>query len=142
MLEILTGGLHRLYGANVINTRIGLVYGPDDPNEHRLVPSVIKAFLRGTAPVLSSGRRRCDWIYVSDVAEALMHAALMNKPEKPEFDIGTGTLTSIRQVAEIIQGHVGTAQDPFIPTNSTVPMNRKEPPRPKRRSVLPAGVRE
>jgi nucleoside-diphosphate-sugar epimerase len=112
MLEILTGGLHRLYGANVINTRIGLVYGPDDPNEHRLVPSVIKAFLRGTAPVLSSGRRRCDWIYVSDVAEALMHAALMNKPEKPEFDIGTGTLTSIRQVAEIIQGHVGTAQEP------------------------------
>jgi nucleoside-diphosphate-sugar epimerase len=113
MLEILTGGLHRLYGANVINTRIGMVYGPDDPNEHRLVPSVIKAFLRGTSPVLSSGHRRCDWVYVSDVAEALLHAALMDKPEQPEFDIGTGKLISIRRVAEIIRGHVGTAQEPI-----------------------------
>jgi nucleoside-diphosphate-sugar epimerase len=113
MLAVLTGGLHRLYGANVINARIGMVYGPDDPNEHRLVPSVIKAFLRGTAPVLSSGRRRCDWIYVSDVVEGLLHGALMKTPEQPEFDIGTGKLISIRQVAEIIQGHVGTAQEPI-----------------------------
>ena len=60
MLEILTGGLYRLYGANVITARIGMVYGPDDPNEHRLVPSLVKAFLRGTPPLLSSGRRRCD----------------------------------------------------------------------------------
>ena len=108
MLEILTGGLHRLYGANVINTRIGMVYGPDDPNEHRLVPAVVNAFLRGAAPLLSSGHRRCDWIYVTDVAEALVRAALMHKTEQPELDIGTGRLISIRRVAEVIRGHVGT----------------------------------
>jgi UDP-glucose 4-epimerase len=112
MLEILTGGLHRLYGANLINARIGMVYGPDDPNEHRLVPSVINAFLRGTAPVLSSGRRRCDWVYVSDVAEALVQAALMKKTTHAELDIGSGQLISIRRVAEVIRGHVGTPLDP------------------------------
>jgi UDP-glucose 4-epimerase len=112
MLEVLTGGLQRLYGANVINTRIGMVYGPDDPNEHRLVPSVINAFLRGNAPLLSSGRRRCDWIYVTDVAEALLHAALMKRIDHPGLDIGTGHLTSIRRVAELIRGHVGTALAP------------------------------
>jgi UDP-glucose 4-epimerase len=112
MLEILTGGLQRLYGANVINTRIGMVYGPDDPNEHRLVPSVINGFLRGAAPVLSSGRRRCDWVYVGDVAEALIHAALMKKIEQPGLDIGTGRLISIRRVAEVIRGHVGANLDP------------------------------
>jgi UDP-glucose 4-epimerase len=113
MLEILTGGLNRLYGANVINARIGLVYGPDDPNEHRLVPSVIKGFLRGAPPLLSSGRRRCDWIYVTDVAEALLTAALINRPERPELDIGTGRLISIRRVAEVIRGHMGTALEPI-----------------------------
>ena len=112
MLEILTGGLQRLYGANLINARIGMVYGPDDPNEHRLVPSVIDAFLRGTAPVLSSGRRRCDWVYVSDVAEALIKAALMKKTSQPELDIGSGRLISIRRVAEVIRGHVGTPLEP------------------------------
>ena len=114
MLEILTGGLQRLYGANVINTRIGMVYGPDDPNEHRLVPSVINSFLRGRAPVLSSGRRRCDWVYVTDVAEALLHAALVKHTEQPGFDIGTGRLISIRRVAEVIRGHVGTSLEPVF----------------------------
>jgi len=112
MLEILTGGLQRLYGANVVNTRIGMVYGPDDPNEHRLVPSVINSFLRGTSPVLSSGRRRCDWVYVTDVAEALLHAALMKRTDQPGLDIGTGRLISIRRVAEVIRGHVGTPLEP------------------------------
>ena len=112
MLEILAGGLQRLYGANVINTRIGMVYGPDDPNEHRLVPTVINSFLRGDAPVLSSGRRRCDWVYVTDVAEALLHAALLKVADQPGLDVGTGRLISIRRVAEVIRGHVGTSLDP------------------------------
>jgi len=114
MLEVLTGGLNRLYGANLINTRIGLAYGPDDPNEHRLVPSIINAFLRGSRPVLSSGRRCCDWIYVSDVAEALVYAALIKRPELPEFDIGTGRLLSIRRVADVIRGHVGSPIEPIF----------------------------
>lgn len=113
MLEILAGGLQRLYGANVINTRIGMVYGPDDPNEHRLVPCVINALLRGEAPTLSSGRRRCDWVYVTDVAEALLHAALVKRTDQPGLDIGTGTLTSVRRVAELIRRHVGTPIGPI-----------------------------
>lgn len=121
MLEILTGGLQRLYGANVINTRIGMVYGPDDPNEHRLVPSVIKSLLRGSAPTLSSGRRRCDWVYVTDVAEALLHAALMERSDHCGLDIGTGHLTSIRRVAEIIRGHIGTALEPIYSTDLNRP---------------------
>ena len=65
MLEVLTGGLQRLYGANVVNAKIGMVYGPDDPNEHRLVPSVVRALLRRAAPLCPAGTRRCDWIYVA-----------------------------------------------------------------------------
>jgi UDP-glucose 4-epimerase len=112
MLEVLAGGLQRLYGANVVNARIGMVYGPDDPNDHRLVPSVINAFLRGKAPVLSSGRRRCDWIYVGDVAQALLQAAMLGRIEEPSFDVGSGRLTSIRRVVELIRAHLGSPVDP------------------------------
>lgn len=112
MLEILAGGLQRLYGANVVNARIGMVYGPDDPNDHRLVPSVINAFLRHEAPVLSSGRRRCDWVYVGDVAEALLHAAAMRRVQHPSIDIGSGKLTSIRRVVELIRAHMGVSVEP------------------------------
>ena len=113
MLEVLTGGLNRLYGANLINTRIGLVYGPDDPNEHRLVPSVIKCLPAGPAALLSSGRRRCDWIYVSDVAEALAQCRTDQPARASRMDIGTGKLISIRRVAEVIRGHMGTPLEPI-----------------------------
>jgi UDP-glucose 4-epimerase len=62
--------------------------------------------------VLSSGRRRCDWVYVTDVAEALLQAALMAKTDQPGLDIGTGRLISIRRVTEVIRGHVGTTLEP------------------------------
>ncbi|NLD55661.1 MAG: NAD-dependent epimerase/dehydratase family protein [Burkholderiaceae bacterium] len=114
MLEVLAGGLQRLYGANVVNARIGMVYGPDDPNEHRLVPSVISAFLRGQAPVLSSGRRRCDWVYVGDVAQALLQAATLRRIDEPSFDVGSGRLTSIRRVVELIRSHLGAPLDPVF----------------------------
>jgi UDP-glucose 4-epimerase len=114
MLEVLTGGLNRIYGANLVTARIGMVYGPDDPNDHRLVPSVIDHYLRGVAPTLSSGRRRCDWIYVGDVAEALLSVALAPRDTLASIDIGTGNLTSIRRVASLIRAHVGTALQPIF----------------------------
>lgn len=101
MLEVLSGSLQQLYGANLVNAKIGMTYGPDDPNEHRLVPTVVSSLLNGQVPRLSSGTRRCDWIYVDDVAEGLLRAALLvqdNRP--PSVDIGSGRLSSIRDVAE------------------------------------------
>ncbi len=112
MLEVLSGGLQQLYGANLVNAKIGMVYGPDDPNEHRLVPTVVRALLRGEAPNLSSGTRRCDWIFVDDVAEGLMRTAMLEKVTQPSVDIGSGLLTSIREVTAMIRELVGCAVEP------------------------------
>ncbi len=112
MLEVLSGSLQQLYGANVVNAKIGMVYGPDDPNEHRLVPTVVRALLRGTIPQLSSGTRRCDWVYVDDVAEGLIRTALVDRVAGPSVDIGSGSLTSIREVTAIIREIIGT---PLLP---------------------------
>jgi nucleoside-diphosphate-sugar epimerase len=112
MLEVLSGGLQQLYCANLVNARIGMVYGPDDPNDHRLVPTVVRALLRGQAPNLSSGTRRCDWIFVDDVGEGLMRAAMLEKVTQPSVDIGSGQLTSIREVTAMIRELVGCDVEP------------------------------
>lgn len=112
MLEVLSGSLQSLYGANVVNAKIGMVYGPDDPNERRIVPTVVRALLRGESPRLSSGRRRCDWIYVKDVAEALVQIALMQAATVPSLDIGCGRLHSIREVTEAIEAIIGADVKP------------------------------
>lgn len=117
MLEVLSGGLQQLYGANLVNAKIGMTYGPDDPNEQRLVPTVINSLLNHQVPTLSSGTRRCDWIYVEDVAEALLQAALLVKDDRPpSVDIGSGSLTSIREVTETLRGLVGSAVEPRYDT--------------------------
>lgn len=112
MLEILTGSLGRLYGANLLNAKIGMVYGPDDPNDNRLVPTVIRSLLRGESPVLSSGERRCDFVYVTDVAEALMRAAMTEDIDVPSIDIGCGELTSIRTITELICNAIDSPRRP------------------------------
>lgn len=114
MLEVLSGSLQQLYGANLVNAKIGMTYGPDDPNEHRLVPTVISALRNGQVPELSSGVRRCDWIYVEDVAEGLLHSALLEQDDRPpSVDIGSGQLSSIREVVSLIQELLGSDITPW-----------------------------
>ena len=102
MLEVLCGGLRELYGAHVFTARLGMVYGPDDDHQTRLVPAVIHSFLNQRSPHLSSGKRRSDWVYIDDVVEGL--CAMAAVPELPQtaIELGTGILHSVRDVAELL----------------------------------------
>lgn len=108
MVEVLTGSLNRLYGTNVLNMRIGMAYGEDDPNHRRLVPSVILSLLQGRAPAIGNPGRLCDWIHAEDVAEALIRGALLPRAEPASIDVGNGRLGSIADVVAIIQQLLGT----------------------------------
>ena len=66
---------HGLWQLDVTVLRLAMVYGPDDPNAHRLIPSVVAAFADGRRPAVSSGTRRIDWVYVDDVVDAFLAAA-------------------------------------------------------------------
>ena len=70
------------------------VYGPLD-HPGRLVPSALRAARTGTPlPLTGPGRRR-DWVYVDDVVEACVRAALADHlPPGQVLNVGTG-----RQVA-------------------------------------------
>jgi nucleoside-diphosphate-sugar epimerase len=69
------------------------VYGPGD-HPHRLVPAVLRAARSGDVlPMTAPGMRR-DWIYVDDVVEACVRAALADElPPGQVLNIGTGVQT-------------------------------------------------
>ncbi|MDO4637982.1 MAG: NAD(P)-dependent oxidoreductase [Lautropia sp.] len=108
MVEVLTGSLNHLYGSNVLNMRIGMAYGEDDPNLRRLIPSVVLALLQGKAPAIGNPDRLCDWIHVEDVADALIAGALLPQAKPASIDVGCGRLASIADVVGIIQRQLGT----------------------------------
>jgi nucleoside-diphosphate-sugar epimerase len=92
----------------VVVLRLAMVYGPDDPHTTRLVPYVVDCFLHGAAPALSSGARRIDWVYVDDVVDALLAAAVEPAALGRVLDIGTGDLASIRDAVSLIAAVTGT----------------------------------
>jgi nucleoside-diphosphate-sugar epimerase len=92
----------------VVVLRLAMVYGPDDPHTTRLVPYVVDRFLHGAAPALSTGARRIDWVYVDDVVDALLAAAVEPAALGRVLDIGTGDLASIRDAVSLIAAVTGT----------------------------------
>jgi UDP-glucose 4-epimerase len=100
---------HRLYGTPVVITRPMMTYGPRQKS-HKVIPYAICALLRGQAPKLSSGNRGADWVYVDDVMQGMVAAAVTPDIEGSSIDLGSGTLVSVRdvvlQVAEIVGNKV------------------------------------
>jgi UDP-glucose 4-epimerase len=77
------------------------VYGPLDHPE-RLVPRALAAAREGhSLPLTEPGRRR-DWVFVDDVVEALVCAAVIDLPPGQVVNIGTGRqVTNEELVAEV-----------------------------------------
>jgi UDP-glucose 4-epimerase len=93
---------HRLYGLETVVARIFMVYGPGRQETQKLVPYVINSVLDGKAPRVGPGDRGVDWIYVEDVASGLLAVASAKDCAGQSIDIGTGVLTTVREVVESI----------------------------------------
>jgi nucleoside-diphosphate-sugar epimerase len=96
-----------LYGVPVVLARIFMTYGPGQPDRRKLVPYVIDSLRAGDAPRLSSGVRPVDWVHVDDVAEALVRCACEPDLLGRTFDVGTGRVTTVREVVERLHRILG-----------------------------------
>ena len=94
------------YRVPVVMLRCFLTYGPHQKSR-KIVPYVINSLLRGQPPRLSSGNRMVDWIYVDDVVSAFLAAAAIDVIPSQTLEVGTGTLTSIRDVVTMIHRLMG-----------------------------------
>ena len=91
---------HALYQVPVVILQLFMVYGPDQQDLKNLIPYVISCLLREESPMLSSGQRMVDWIFVEDVVAALVAAAQAKDIEGKTITIGSGELISIKTIVE------------------------------------------
>jgi nucleoside-diphosphate-sugar epimerase len=103
---------HRLYGTWVAVVRPFMVYGPHQPDASKVVPHTITSLLRGERPMLASGRRRCDWVYIDDVVQALIAVAGTPACAGEVLQVGTGQLHTVREVVGAIVALLGTELTP------------------------------
>lgn len=95
---------HALYRTPVVSLRLFMVYGPAQPDVSKLVPYVIRSLLRRESPALSTGMRAVDWVYVDDVVDAFLAAATAENVDGETFDVGSGQLTTVREIVERLAG--------------------------------------
>jgi UDP-glucose 4-epimerase len=110
-----------LYSVSVVVPRVFIVYGPGQDDPKKLIPYVVSSLLRGESPRLASGTRPVDWVYVDDVAEGLIAAALAQDADQ-RVDLGSGMLVTVRALVEQIVA--------LIPSASAKPLFGALPDRP------------
>jgi nucleoside-diphosphate-sugar epimerase len=86
-------------GLRTAHLRLFSVYGPgEDPR--RLVPSVVDALAAGHPLDLTPGGQVRDFVFVDDVAEALLDAAVAPAlPDGVVLNLATGVQTTVRDLA-------------------------------------------
>lgn len=112
--EHLAAAWARETGGRVTALRFHNVYGPGMPRNtpYAGVAAIFRSALeRGEAPrVFEDGRQRRDFVHVRDVAAAvvLSAAALPEQPAFTAYNVGSGTVTSIGEVAtELSKAYAG-----------------------------------
>jgi nucleoside-diphosphate-sugar epimerase len=96
-----------LHELPVVHLRVFMVYGPGQLDLRKLVPYVTVSLLRGEVPRLTSGAREVDWVYVDDVVDAFLRAAVAPEAPGRSLDVGSGQLVSARALIERLVALVG-----------------------------------
>ncbi len=106
----------RLWNVETVSLRIFNAYGPGQqlPVAHPpVVPQFIRQVLRkGSLVIHGDGQQTRDFVYVDDVVEALVRAATAPDVDRRVINVGSGTETSINELAETI-GRV-TGHEPHL----------------------------
>jgi UDP-glucose 4-epimerase len=105
--EVRGSALARELGVPFVPLRLFGVYGIGEA-EHRLIPHLIAHLRRGEVPNLTGGEQARDLMYIDDVVEALVQAAIAEGIEiGTAYNVCTGEPVQIRAVAERVAAVMG-----------------------------------
>ena len=88
--------------------RIFMVYGPGEPPT-RFIPRMIRALRDGEPAVCTAPDAARDFIYVRDVAAALL--AMAKSDVIGAVNIGTGVATTLREVVQLLVAQLGHGEN-------------------------------
>ena len=114
MTDMLARSYAVTYELPVVTLRCGNLYGPGDLHFDRLIPELIRARVRGEAPVLrSTGRAERDFLWVGDAVDAYLAAAVSaERLSGQAFNVSDGRPWTVLEVADLIDELTGVCDPP------------------------------
>ena len=111
----------RLWNIETVALRIFNTYGPNQPlpvSHAPVIPLFLQQLLTGGSIVIfGDGTQTRDYVYISDVVDALVAAATAEGANRQIFNIGSGIETSLNQLVTTLAQV--TAKTPHILYNQT-----------------------
>jgi UDP-glucose 4-epimerase len=98
--------LSRLHHIPVTVIRPTLAYGPGQDTS-MFLPSLITALIKNNPFPMTRGEQTRDYIYVTDLLDALIQAALAEPHQGSIFNVGSGKPVTVAEVAAIVSGILG-----------------------------------
>lgn len=95
-----------IYDINFVELRLFSPYGPWE-KASRLIPSVVLAALENQTVQIGSGKQERDFIFISDVIDALLKAGDIDVKTEAIINVSSGEGVSIRGIAELILDIMG-----------------------------------
>jgi UDP-glucose 4-epimerase len=113
--ELYLSAYAQMYGMSSISLVLSNVYGPrQNPHGESGVVAVFgRALIAGLTPTIyGDGTAARDYIYVDDVADAFMCASRLPLSISGTYNIGTGELTTVNEVYQLIAEAMGAVPPP------------------------------
>ena len=98
--ENLCEGYNRDFGIPIIIFRPFNIYGPNQ-NYQFLIPNILNQLKKGNI-TLKDPRPKRDYIYISDVVNAIIKAIYFDKNSFDIYNLGTGISYSVKELADLI----------------------------------------
>lgn len=89
------------HSAELAEARIFYAYGPNQ-KPSSLLPYIVNNLIRGVKPEFKDPNGAFDFIYVDDVAKALLCLCQTEAAVDGIFNIGSGYATSVKQIANLV----------------------------------------
>ena len=108
-------GKHRQFPC--VNLRLYSVYGPLEDGS-RLIPNLLYKALNGSLPPFVSPKTSRDFVHIDDVCAAFILAAAKMNPDLygESLNIGSGTCTTIEELATMTRSVFGVPEEPRFGT--------------------------
>ena len=115
--DLIAQNYKEIYGLDITLFRSCNIYGPADFNYDRLIPHIVKSFIRKKSPIFrSNGKYLREYIYVEDLIEYIIMLT-SNKSEEYIFNLGSGDVLSVNEVYENISSYFDETFKPVVLNN-------------------------
>lgn len=94
---------YKTHNLNTVSLRFGNVYGPGSDHKNNIIPTFIKNLINNKICFINGdGKQTRDFIFISDLVEAIYKCTYKNNLSGELFQIASGKQTSINKLAKII----------------------------------------